>query len=365
MRRIVHMTPSTPTPPMASLRRLALLAARGKRRAPDVARFLLDVDANVARLADDLATAVYRPGRGRDFVIRDPKPRWIHALPFRDRVAQHWLIHLTLPRIERSLAPQTYACRTGKGTHRCLARAAALTRNKRFVLRVDVRKFFPSIDHAVLKRQLERTTPVAWRWLRDVFLEAPGVGERVAWHMPGDDLFTPLTRPHGLPIGSLTSQIWANVYLSPFDRLIASKLGIGTFVRYCDDLLIYDDDASVLRDALAALHEAAIRLRLRLHPDKTRLHRTTDPVAFLGFVLQRRGDAAHVRLRHENVRRMRARMATLRSLYEAGAIDVDDLGAHLAAWLAHAKHGHTTALVRAELERLRFTHLVDDLAHDG
>lgn len=269
-------------------------------------------------------------------------------------MVQHLLIAQTLPAIERALAPQTYACRLDMGTHRCLRRAAALFLRFPCLLSIDVQKFFPSIDHQLLRAALDRTTPPAWRWLRDLFLDAPVAVERADFHFPGDDLLTPLCRPHGLPIGSLTSQIWANVYLSPLDHLLASHLGIGTFVRYGDDMLIFHRDEGRLREALFALRERACALRLRLHPDKTRLFRTTDPVSFLGFVLRRRGAGVQIRLRHDNVVRMRRRVRWLRALFAAGALDLDDITVRVRAWLAHAHHGHTRALLEAELARWSF-----------
>jgi RNA-directed DNA polymerase len=326
---------------VADLQAACRAAARGKRRSPEVAAFLLDAPRHLDAL-------------GRDFWIDDPKRRRIFALPFRDRVAQHVLIASTLAPLERWFAPQSYACRASKGTHRCLRRAVELTRAKRFVLRVDVRKFFPSIDHAVLRRLLDPLTPPELRWLRDVFLDAPAGCEHVAWHFPGDDLLAPFVRPHGLPIGSLTSQIWANAFLTPVDHLLASHLGLGTFVRYCDDLLVFDDDPGRLRDALARIEARAHELRLRLHPSKTRLHRTADPVAFLGFVLQRVDGGVRVRLRTENVRRLRRRMAATRVLYEAGALDPEQVVVQVRAWLAHARHGHTRRLCERELSRLSF-----------
>lgn len=332
---------------------LARVAARGKRRSADVARFMLDVDRNAAALARDLQEQRYRPGLGRCFRIVDPKPRSIYALPFRDRVAQHLLIHHTLPAVERRMAPQSYACRVGRGTHRCLRRAIALMRCRRFVLRVDIQKFFASIDHAILRRRLDRTTPTRWRWLRDRFIDAElpdGAVETVAFHFAGDDLLTPIERPHGLPIGSLTSQIWANVYLSPIDCLLASHLGQGDFVRYCDDLMIFDDDRGRLRETLARVRERADALRLRLHPDKTRLHRTSDPVPALGFVLQRRGDGVRVRVQHDNVRRMRQRVRALKVEYAAGGLRPAEVSGRLQAWLAHARHGHTRTLLERECQ---------------
>ena len=327
-----------------ALRAACLAAARGKRRAPDVAAFLLDPAAHLDALSRDLESRTYRPGPGHSFWINDPKRRRIFALPFRDRVAQHVLIAVMGPLLERWFAPQSYACRTGKGTHRCLRRAIELMRVKRFVLRIDARKFFPSIDHAQLRRVLDPFTPPELRWLRDTFLDAPVDCEHVAWHFAGDDLFAPLARPHGLPIGSLTSQVWANAFLTPVDHLLASHLGLGTFVRYCDDILVFDDDHDRLRDALVAVEQQARALRLRLHPVKTRLHRTADPVAFLGFVLRRVDDGVRVGLRSENVQRFRRRMALTRALFEAGALDPSEVIAQVRAWLAHARHGQTRKL---------------------
>jgi len=338
----------------AQLRGLAAHAARGKRRSAGVAGFLLDAEASCQRLAYELASRTYQPRAGRCFWICDPKHRCIYALPFRDRVVQHWLIRATLPAIEQRMAAQSFACRVGKGTHRALAMAAAYHRRYRHVLHVDVQKFFASIDHALLRRQLDRVVPEPWRWLRDRFLDAPMRVERADFYFAGDDLFTPQERRHGLPIGSLTSQIWANYYLAPLDDLLRSHLGLVHFVRYCDDLLVYSDDAGQLRAALAALDARAGALRLRLHPEKTRLHRTSDPLPFLGFVLRREGDGLRIRLRRENLIRMRRRLAVMRALFSVGAIGPDEVRSRLNAWLAHARHGHTRGLLHREVARWTF-----------
>jgi len=333
------------------IRHAAALAARGKRASRDVAKFLIDIDAHADGLSRALGDRTYFPSMGRAFGIHDPKPRCIYALPFRDRVVQHFFIDLTLTAIEKSLRAQTYACRVDKGTHRCLARAGELMRHRAWVLRVDMRKFFPSVDHSILRRLLDRTTPMTWRWLRDRFLDAPYGGERVSFYFPGDDLFTPISRPHGLPIGSLTSQIWANLYLGVMDDLIASHLGIGDFVRYCDDILVFHDDPAKLRNALEHIEHCAMRLRLRLHPRKTGLHRTTESLPFLGFVLSRRGSGIDIRLRHDNVERMRKRMRVMQAMFAAGAFRVEDVRSRLLAWQAHARHGHTRALLKREFDR--------------
>ncbi len=347
----------------AALRESLVRALRGKRRRREPAWFALDRGAELAALRDAIAERTYTPGPGRAFSITEPKARLIYALPFRDRVAQHLLITAMMPALERWFAPQSYACRVGKGSHRCLHRAIELTRSKRFVLRIDIQKFFPSIDHAILRGILGPYTPPALGWLRDAFLAQRAATEPVAWHFPGDSLFTPYERPHGLPIGSLTSQIWANAHLTPIDHRIASGLGLGTFVRYSDDILVFDDDRARLHAALESIEALAHRLRLRLHPEKTRLHRTTDSVRFLGFVLARRGSGREagvsVRLHGENTRRFRARMQELQALYRIGAVEPEEVVQRIRAWLAHASHGDTRALCRRELARIAFTRADD------
>jgi hypothetical protein len=331
------------------------VAARGKRARPDVAAFLLDIERNALALARELRAGTWRPSAPRAFLIREPKLRLISALPFRDRVVQHLLIAATLPAIERAFAPQSYACRAAYGTHRCLRAAVDLARRHRHVLRLDIAKFFPSIDHVVVRRLLHPRTPAAWWPITERIIDAPAHVEPTHFYFPGDDLFAPVARPHGLPIGNLCSQIWANLVLTPIDHLLASHLGLPTFVRYCDDILVFDDDPARLRAAWHAVVRRCDDLRLRLHPTKCRLHRTSERVVFLGFVLARRGDVVRVTLRSENVRRFRARMRELRMLYALGAVGLDDIASRVRAWLAHARHGHTRALCERVLAELAFT----------
>jgi hypothetical protein len=114
------------------------VAARGKRRSPDVAAFLIDAEASSLRLLDELCNGQWRPSRPRRFWIHEPKPRLLSALPFGDRVVQHLLIGATLSMLERCSAPQSYACRRGMGTHRCLRAAASWMRARGWVLRLDI-----------------------------------------------------------------------------------------------------------------------------------------------------------------------------------------------------------------------------------
>ncbi len=334
---------------------LAHKAARGKRRSPEVAAFMLDPLPLLCRLGEELDRRSYRSGKPRPFIIHEPKRRLIAALPFRDRVVQHLLIDASMPALEGWFAPQSYACRLGRGTHRALRRACELHRCFPWLLRLDIAKFFPSIDHQVLLEVVLPKTPADLCWLAERIVRASGPCERVLFHFPGDELLAPLERRRGLPIGNLTSQVWANAVLTPIDHLVASHLGIGTFVRYCDDILIYAQSRTELEAAWRAIEQRCHQLRLRLHPSKCRLHRTSEPVSFLGFVIERRGGGVRVRLRSENVRRFRARMKVTRALWRAGALETEEATARIRAWLAHAAHGHTRRLCERELGKLVLT----------
>ena len=213
----------------------ALRAAAGKRRAPGPAAFLTNLEPEVLRLERELRAGTWRPGGYVSFEVRDPKRRLISAAPFRDRVVHHALHAVIAPLFERGFIDHTYANRVGKGTHRAVARYERLRDRHRWVLRGDVYRYFPAIDHEVLKADLRRR--IACRRtlaVLDRIVDASNPQEPVHLYYPGDDLFTPYERRRGLPIGNLTSQLFANVYLDRFDHFVTEVLR-APYVRYVDD----------------------------------------------------------------------------------------------------------------------------------
>lgn len=312
---------------------------------------MLDPWPRLSALSRDLSDGSYLPGPARPFIIHEPKRRLITALPFRDRVVQHLLVEASLPALERWFAPQSYACRKGKGTLRALKRACELHRSFPWVLRLDIAKFFPSIDHELLLRIILPRPPRALHWLVHRILTHSGPTEPVSFRFPGDDLFAPFSRRRGLPIGDLTSQVWANAMLTPVDHLLASELGLGTFVRYSDDVLVYAKEREVLERAWLRLRARCDTLRLRLHAKKCRLHRTCEPVAFLGFVLQsdpleqseyreHQHRCLQVKLRRDNLRRFVRHVRAKMHAWSRGQLDLDRLIQSVRSWLAHAKYRH-------------------------
>ncbi len=214
-------------------------AAKGKRGQPNVAAFEYRLEDNLLEVQAELHAQIYQPGEYHSFYIHEPKRRLISAAPFRDRVVHHALCNLIEPVFERGFSASSYANRRGKGTHRALNLAQTLARRYPFVLQCDVRQFFPSIDHAVLRAALARKiTDERVLWLCGRILDS-GRGvlaeEYTQVFFAGDDLLASL-RPRGLPIGNLTSQFWANVYLNSFDHFVQRELGCGAYVRYVDDV---------------------------------------------------------------------------------------------------------------------------------
>jgi RNA-directed DNA polymerase len=324
-------------------------ASRGKRGKAPAARFEYRLEDNLVTLQEELRDKTYRPGTYHSFYIHEPKRRLISAAPFRDRVAHHALCNVIEPIFERSFIYDSYANRKGKGNHRALDRAQFYARRHRYVLPCDVRQFFPSIDHAVLRGILARELhDPDVLWLLDRIL-ASGVGvlseEYRIVYFPGDDLFA-ANRPRGLPIGNLTSQFWANVYLSPFDHFVKRELRCPAYVRYVDDLLLFADDKRELWDWKQAIIERLARLRLTIHEERAQVRPVTEGLPFLGFVvyphkrrLKRRKGVAYAR-----------RFRGLVQAYADDRLSLDRVTASVQGWVNHARYGDTLGLRRAVLE---------------
>jgi len=174
---------------------------------------------------------------------------------------------------------------------------------------------------------------------RDVLAE-----EYTPHYFPGDDLFA-LLRPRGLPIGNLTSQFWANVYLHPLDLFIKQELHCRAYIRYCDDLLLFADDKSTLHAWKDAVRAQLADLRLTIHQERAQVAPVAAGFPFVGWTV----DPDRRRLRRRNVvrfwRRYRARLAA----YATGEISFDQLSATVHGWIGQTKHGSTTGLRRAVL----------------
>jgi len=331
----------------AALDVAATRAARGKRGKASVARFLANREREVVALCDALHNGSWQPGRYRVMQLTDPKPRMISAAPFRDRVLHHALCDVVAPIFERGFTDDSFANRIGFGTHRAIARYERYRDRYAWVLRCDIWRYFPAIDHDALKWDLRRRIGCPRTLdVLDKIVDSANAQEPVNLYFKGDDLFSPFARRRGLPIGNLTSQLFGNVYLNAMDHFIREVLRIPGYVRYVDDFALFSNDRAKLEDCRNCLDAWLDGRRLRLHPHKTRLEASCLPTEFLGMVLMPQGR----RLPAANVTRFRSRLRGLRDRWQAGTIVEDEVRRRVGAWLAHAAHADTQAL-RATLFR--------------
>ncbi len=324
-------------------------ASRARRSRPSVAAFEYRLEEQLVDLRAELLTETYRPGRYKSFFIHEPKRRLISAAPFRDRVVHHALCNLTEPLFEATFVADSWANRVGKGTHRALDSAQSLARRHAFVLQCDVRQFFPSIDHEILLGALQRkiTDPAVRRLMALILRSGEGVLSDVydMAYFPGDDLFA-ANRPRGLPIGNLTSQFWANVYMNAFDHFVKRELRCSGYVRYVDDLLLFADDKPTLWAWRAALVERLGRLRLRIHAG-AHPRPVAEGFPFLGFTVF----PLRRRLKRRKAVFFRRRLRRLIAAYRAGVTPMDRVNASVRGWVEHARHGNTVGLRKAILYR--------------
>jgi retron-type reverse transcriptase len=322
-------------------------ARKGKRSRSPAATFEFDQESNLLQLQQELVEKSYTPGPYHSFYIHEPKRRLISAAPFRDRVVHHALCNLIEPIFERSFIYDSYANRLNKGTHRALERAQQFARRFRYVLACDLRQFFPSLDHAILRDILAcKIAEPDVLWLVDQIL-ASGEGVlaeeyEMQW-FPGDDLLA-AARPRGLPIGNLTSQFWANCYLNPFDHFVKRELGCKGYVRYVDDLLLFADDKSTLWAWRQAIIDRLADLRLTIHPG-AQPRPVTEGLPFLGFIVF----PGHRRVKRRKVVHYRRRLKVLQQAYDAGELPVEQVSASIRGWINHVRYGDTWGLRRAIL----------------
>ncbi len=264
----------------------AYKAAKGRRHQATTRLFTDRLDENLGALIGDLLAGRYEPGPFNRFIIHDPKRRIIHAPSFRDRVLHHAVMNRCEPVFEARLISTAYACRKGKGQHAALKKAACMAGRYRFFLKMDVSRYFDSIDHLILFQALvrvfkDRPLLVLFDQILDSYANEPG---------------------KGLPIGALTSQHFANFYLAPLDRFVKQALGVKGFLRYMDDFVIWGDDKRVLRDQRdeIVVHMADY-LALKPKPSPF-INRTGLGMDFLGFRIfpgairmSKRGKKRHVK----------------------------------------------------------------------
>jgi retron-type reverse transcriptase len=325
-------------------------ASSGKRRKPGVASFEARLEENLSQLGEELRSGTWRPGAHVSFHIHEPKRRLISSAPFRDRVAHHALCNVTVPLLERSFVADSFANRVGYGTHRALDACQRHARRHRYCLAMDVQQFFPSVDHEILmgliRRRVrdERVLAMAGH----VLAGGAGVfeGRSRPFYGEDDDLFAAL-RPRGLPIGNLTSQVWANVYLTPLDHFVKRELRCPGYVRYVDDFRLFGDDPREMWSWRDRVAERLATFRLRVHP-RSQPRGVEEGVPFLGFRVWPARRRVKARKVHHAGRRLRLMARQVRDR----AVPASKLTEAVVAWVNHVSRANTIGLRKCVLRGL-------------
>ncbi|OGE24231.1 hypothetical protein A2688_02680 [Candidatus Daviesbacteria bacterium RIFCSPHIGHO2_01_FULL_38_8] len=317
----------------ANLLRSYKKACRGKRDRFSVARFNYSLDLHLLNLKQQLIDGTYRPGPYRKFVVNDPKLRQISAPVFLDRILHHAICQIIEPIFEAIFIYDSWACRKGKGIHHAAKRLQQFLRKNgtNYALACDISKYFTSINQQVLFGLIRKkiADPPLLRLLQVIIS-----GYK-------DPQRSTENNPCGIPIGNLTSQLFANIYLNELDQYIKHVLKRKYYLRYVDDFIILGSSKEDMHEVKLKITEfLRDRLKLELHPKKVRLFPSRLGVDFVGYVVF----ADHIRLRSKNVRRFEKRRSRLLLALEKGKVTEQFVKASIRSWVAHASHADTYRL---------------------
>lgn len=299
-----------------------LLASRRARQGcgwgEETSRFFYHQESELLLLQAELRQGCYQPGPYRFFEVREPKYRNIAVAPFRDRVVHHAVVAVLTPIFEKNFIHDSYATRTGKGTHRAVRRAQSFTRRWPWYLKMDVEKFFDSVDHDIL-----------------LGLLAHKIKDKPLLILLEKIIRNATLSGIGLPIGNLTSQFLANVYLDPLDHLVKDCWGVKAYLRYMDDFSLFAFDKKKLLDIQPEIEDfLADRLRLRLKPESIWLNRSSHGLSFLGL----RIFPKFIRVRPKNRRRSLKRMQCQLSAWTEGNLTEEHMVRSLDSITGHLAH---------------------------
>lgn len=299
-------------------------ALQGSGKTEEACRFSFHLETELLQLKRELEGGIYRPLSYRYFQISDPKERTISVAPFRDRVVHHALIRVIEPVFEKRFIHDSYATRKGKGSHAAVKRAQGFMKKYAWYLKLDIEKYFDGIDHGIL-------LGLAGRKIKD-----RAVMDLIMRIVDNSDRSRGLAAGKGLPIGNLTSQFFANVYLDPLDHFIKDTMGMKGYVRYMDDIVIFSESREELKGVLRAVQsKLGEDLQLRLKEKATHLNRCTHGLPFLGF----RIFPGLIRIKKENIVRFKRGFDARVSAFQRGQISEDKLAAGIQsmfAWLSFA-----------------------------
>lgn len=310
---------------------LAFKKARKKKTTKSyVVAFEKDLEKNLLALRNELLFHIYKPRPLKTFILRDPKTRKISKSAFRDRIVHHALYNVIGTIFEKKFIYDSYANQLGKGTKNAIKRFDYFKRkisknNTRliFVLKGDIKQYFENVDHTILLSIIEKQiTDKRLLWLIRIILSN----------------YNTKIHGKGMPLGNLTSQFFANVYLNGLDQYVKHKLKIKYYVRYVDDFVILHRSKKALAAYKQNIHNfLREQLHIKLHPEKSRVFPFNKGITFLGFKIF----YYHKLIKKRNLRKFSNKLKSLSEEYAKGEIDYDIIYDFLEGWFAYAKQAHS------------------------
>lgn len=333
-------------------------AGKGKWFRDDVVRFSANFEEELINIQNHLMYQTYAVGRYREFYVYEPKKRLIMALAFRDRVVQ-WAIYRQLePLFDKQFIYDSYGCRKGKGTHRAADRLQywmrAVTRkpDEWYYLKLDISKYFYRVDHDCLMRILrnkiddERTL-----WLLKTIITC----EHKAFGLPAGvdpDQCEPEDRLNdvGMPIGNLTSQLFANIYLNELDQYAKHDLKLRHYIRYMDDVIILHPDKKYLAEVKEQI-EIFLQENLRLDlNNKTAIRKVKSGIEFVGFRIY----PTHRKLKKKSTKKMKSRLQYLSREYARGNASLETVRSSVMSYYGIMQHFNSYGLCRHISQNITF-----------
>lgn len=308
-----------------------------KRHKKDVQAFEFKLEQNIFQLHRDLATKQYKHQSYTGFYIRDPKVRHIHKASARDRILHHAVFQVLNPIFDKTFIPTSFSCRVGKGVHRGVLEMERMIRAESrnftrpcFALKCDVQKFFDSVNHQIILSILhKKISDEDTLWLLREIIESFATNQ------------TNLFDRQGLPIGNLTSQLFANIYMNEFDQFAKHELRLQRYARYTDDFVIISTDRQYLEGIINPVQTFLTnKLKLVLHPKKISMRACHQGIDFLGYVALPYHRLMRTKTRKRIFRKLKARI----SQYRNGSISETTLSQSLQSYLGVLSHANTHQL---------------------
>lgn len=318
-----------------------LNARKGKRYRGEVLEFTNNLEENLRLIQQDLRSKAYQIGEYREFYLHEPKKRLIVALPFRDRVIQ-WAIYLILePLLDKQFIKDSYACRSGKGVQKAADRVQYWQRQldrsceKPYYLKMDIAKFFYRIDQKVILKILERKIKdKELLWLLEIIIRS----ENTPFGVPLDDHEFEQERIEGIgiPIGNLSSQLMANLYMNEVDQYVKHEMKVRHYIRYMDDMLILHEDKKELHRILEEIELfLTYELKLVLN-NKTVIRPIQEGTEYVGMRIW----PTHRKLSKPTVKKMKVRLKYIQKAFARGEIDAEKARSVLASYVGLMKHAN-------------------------